>query len=139
MDFQTAQSELDRYGDSISGLTHEPFKITLHMGSPFSVVGHLYGDSIIAYLVARDVLGPDLDNLPDDKNTMLHVPLPLEQYGSVWCCSIGYYENQFNEAVTSWKKQFDIKHDEFIDFGSRKAKVKNNQGHFKAYNMPLVR
>jgi len=127
-------------------LPKEPLRITLRMGSPFAVTGHLPLDGLLHALVKRDLGRSEffkmaaaaeragLDEFTHD------VPLPLEE---VMAGERRYYASSFGswegvESITRWRKRWCEEHDGLVDFGKRQEKIDIKHGHFKAYDMPLV-
>lgn len=95
---------------------------------------------MLAYCVCRDILGNDFydyQGCHDEVNE--NIPLPLEEKGKdfkYWAASNGLWCGI--ETLSSWKKRFDTKYDDYIDFAKKQAKIRYKMGHFKAYDMPIV-
>jgi len=136
------QEIADRYQEEISLMEFKPFKVVMILGAPIAFTQLLMFDGLLAYCSARKIMGDDFfvaqGQVNDD--TFVDMPIPVKRSGKeklYYCCSVAQYKG-FREFVVTWKKRWDDKYDEIVNFGGKKEVVNNKAGHFKSYNMPMV-
>ncbi|MEA3324443.1 MAG: hypothetical protein U9Q37_04810, partial [Euryarchaeota archaeon] len=122
--------ELDEYGAQIDSATFEPMKITMEMRSPIVTTDYIFLDGLISSAVFKDRV-PDHYDMPENRNDLIHIPLPLKQYGSeepFYAASIGYAD-QIVEGIEHWHKRTEIE--------SKTKKIDVGSGQYKIYAMPM--
>ena len=134
-----AEIRADAYG----AMSHDNLKITFHMSSPIGgSLPWISFDSILAYAVLADILGPDVTDLSSPRaNELIPIPIPVGERGEdekrYYAASFGVYEA--SEAVSRYRKRWDERYDDLVDFWpKRAAKVQIDGLHFKARDLPLV-
>jgi CRISPR type IV-associated protein Csf3 len=132
-----ANDRRDRY----RVLSHENLKITAEMKTPVaSVLPWISLDSILAYAVLADLVGPDIQNLLGvPAHNMIDIPIPIEERGSehrYYAASFGIYTA--HESIEKRRKRWDDKHDDLVDFGRRKPKIQLDGLFFKSLDLPAV-
>jgi len=121
--------ELDEYETVISKMEFEPMKITMKMRSPVVTTDYIFLDGLISSAVFQDRV-PNYFDLPEDRNDLIHIPLPLTWHGikhPFYAASIGFAEDII-EDVERWRKRTEIESKKKIAIGS---------GKYKIYDMPI--
>lgn len=137
------QSLAEIRADTYSALPHDNLKITFQMTSPIGgSLPWISLDSILAYAVLADLLGPDVTDYSSPRaNELVPIPIPVEERGEqdkrYYAASLGIFEAP--EAVSHYRKRWDERYDDLVEFGpKRAAKVQIDGLHFKARDLPLV-
>ncbi|MFH1432380.1 MAG: hypothetical protein ABIG84_04135, partial [archaeon] len=123
-------SELDKYGQHITSLQHEPMKITASLTSPYVSTDYIFLDALISSAVWQDVMGEQAFNIPENKSDVFYIPLPIKQIGTkepFYAASI-CFPKQAVEGTARWRKQTDIE---------SKKKIRIGSGEYKRYDMPM--
>ncbi|MFW9872530.1 MAG: hypothetical protein ACFFG0_05455 [Candidatus Thorarchaeota archaeon] len=131
--------ELKKLEEKYKLLPKENLEILIYFRTPFSIIGNIHFDALLSFCVVRDLLGDEFYNYQGSTQHLWDIPLPLDTRGSdhkYWAASRGVWEGK--ESITSWKKRFDTKYDDYVTFGKKKPCINHKFGHFKAYDMPLV-
>jgi len=121
--------ELNKYGKQIDPKTFEPMKVIMEMRSPVVTTDYIFLDGLISSAVFKDCV-PDYYDIPQNRNELIHIPLPLKQYGikeTFYAASIAYAD-QIVDGVDHWRKRTEIESGKKIQVGS---------GQYKMYDMPL--
>lgn len=122
--------ELDKYGQRIASLLHEPLKITAGLTSPYVSTDYIFFDALISSAVWQHCMGDSAFNIPENKTDIFHIPLPLKRIGTkelFYAASIGF-PKQAVEGTARWRKHTDIE---------SKKKIRIGSGEFKRYDMPM--
>ncbi len=127
---------LKDYAQRCATMQFEPLVVTFKMSAPIVVSGHLYFDGILSYAVMRDLLGEDLDNLNDNKTVALDIPLPIKKYKDVYHASVAIIQSK-TEGTAKWRKRWEDRYDDLVDFGNKKKQINEKSGFFKAYDLPV--
>jgi len=114
-------------------LHHEPFETIFHMQSGISLAHPwINGDSLIANLLLRDILGEDFYTLSTKApiNIPAELRLPLKQsWDSVYHSSVSLFDTD-KKYLSMIYKRFDIEHVGHMD--TRTRKIPLNRGFYKA-------
>lgn len=122
--------ELDEYEIEIEAMTFEPMKITVHMGSPVVTTDYIFLDGLLSSAAFRDRV-PRYYDIPENRNELIHIPLPLKKYGDAepfYAASIGFSPGMIIEGIERWRKRTEIESKKKITIGS---------GTYKIYDMPI--
>jgi len=122
-------SELDEYEGHISGIPHEPMKVTFEMRSSVVTTDYIFLDGLISSAVFKDCV-PNYYDIPENRNELIHIPLPLKQYGTkepFYAASIGFAD-KIVEGIDHWRKRTEIE---------SKKKIQVGSGQYKMYDMPM--
>lgn len=122
-------TELDAYGDHIDSATFDPMKIYIEMRSAVISSDYLFLDGLISSAVFKDCV-PDHYDMPENRNELINIPLPLQQYGTeepFYAASIGFADH-IVEGIERWRKRTEIESNKKIQVGS---------GQYKIYDMPM--
>lgn len=122
--------ELDAYGSHIDPATFEPMKVVFEMRSPVVTTDYIFLDGLISSAVFKDCV-PNYFDIPQDHNELIHIPLPLKQYGTeepFYAASIGYAD-EIVEGIDHWRKRTEIE--------TTKKKIQVGSGQYKMYDMPM--
>ena len=121
--------ELDEYGGQIDPETFEPMKVTFQMRSSVVTTDYIFLDGLISSAVFQDCIKDHFD-MPENRNEPIHIPLPLQQYGTAhpfYAASIGFAD-EIVEGVENWRKRTEIE---------SKNKIQVGSGQYKMYNIPM--
>ena len=135
------QKAADLYQEKVGKMNFEPFIVDLTMGSPIAFTNSLAFDGILAFCVAKDLLGEDFhltQGLP--AHELVEFSLPLEERGITkryYACSVAQCEEK-TEHLARYRKRWDERYDDVVDFGGKQERVWHKGGQFKSVNMPLV-
>lgn len=121
---------LDEYGIHAADMPYEPMKVTFKMQSPVVTSDYIFLDGLISSAVFKDCIRNYYD-LPENRNELIHIPLPLKQYGTCeekfYAASIGFADT-IVEGIDHWRKRTEIESKKQIRIGS---------GQYKMYDMPM--
>lgn len=125
----THYPQLDEYGETIDPATFEPMKVIMEMRSPVVTTDYIFLDGLVSSAVFKDCV-PNHYDLPQDTSELIHIPLPLKQYGNsepFYAASIGYADEMV-EGIDHWRKRTEI---------DTKKKIQVGSGQYKMYDMPM--
>lgn len=111
-----------------------PFRVTFHMTTPISLAHPwINGDSLIAYLLMRDLLGEDFYTLPTKSplNLPALLELPLKKSWNdpgVYHASVSLFDTD-RKYLTTIYKRFDTEDLDHVT--TRKSKIPRGMGFFK--------
>jgi len=139
----TDNDYINKYIEAIQGYEpskeFEPCEVVFQIQSPV-YIGHpwLNLDSLIAFMVIRDVLGDDYRNLPNK------IPLPLDEIlelpvmktGDVYHTSISFMDSNDKNLAVIYKK-FETQYLNHLTKSKRKGKIRKGSGPFKGYRLTL--
>jgi len=69
-------------------------------------------------------------------NLNLDIPIEKSKYGFYYASELFFDEKI--ESVDMWKKQWEGRYDNLVNFGNKKARIHIGSGLYKSYNMPIV-
>lgn len=117
---------------------HLPFAVTFKMSTPI-MLGHPYihGDSLLATMLMRDVLGDEYYNLSAKSPISLDkfLELPVRKTHDVYHASVSQFniDRMFSDTIY---KRFDEK-DLETNYTGKLKKVRKGQGQFRDYMMTI--
>ena len=139
IDFNDVQKRLNSLAKRWASLPYTSCGVTFELQSPVVFTDFLYGDGILSYAVVLEALGDDIHNLPDIRNKLFDIPLPLEMRGKKLkypAMSVGFLGSGV-DGITRWRKKWDEVDDDRADFGTKKQQVIKGGGAYKMYDMPV--
>jgi hypothetical protein len=122
--------KLDEYGETIDPATFEPMKVLMEMRSPIVTTDYIFLDGLVSSAVFKDCI-PHHYDLLQDTSELIHIPLPLKQYGNsepFYAASIGYAD-EIVEGIDHWRKRTEVE--------SKTKKIDVGSGQYKMYDMPM--
>jgi hypothetical protein len=121
--------ELNDYGNWFDEQLYEPMKVTMQMQSTVVTTDYIFLDGLISSAVYKECI-PDYFNIPENRNDLIYIPLPLKRYGfehPFYAASIGF-SDRIIEGIDYWRKRTEIESKKKIQIGS---------GQYKLYDMPI--
>jgi len=121
----------------------EPLKITAWLQTRVQTDGYLPLDSVLYYLVHREMIGEQIMTLPGQSTGGAgQHPLPLKQINSdtrqwFYACSFAQWPAHTEPWTDHWNKRFDLGLTHLIDWRGKKARVDIGSGRYKPYHMPV--
>lgn len=68
----------------------------------------------------------------------IEIPIIKDKLGFYYASRMFFDKNKAVEGVDSWKKRWENKHDDIVDFGKAKKRINTGSGQFKSYNVPVI-
>jgi hypothetical protein len=113
------------------------YKITFEMLSPIIYYDLPIFDSIIAYCKYKEQMGVSDFHTPHGAE-IIEFELPLKKH------ELGFYLASYMcfdgsvEGEDAWRKQWESKYDDIVDFGKTRKRINVGSGRFKSYDIPFV-
>jgi len=88
---------------------HDSMKVTFEMRSPVVTTDYIFLDGLVSSAVFTDCV-PNYYDMPENRNELIHIPLPLKQYGTkepFYAASIGFAD-KIVEGIDHWRKRTEI-------------------------------
>jgi len=120
--------ELDEYGEQ--EFDYEPLRIVGEVVSPISTTDFIYFDGILSYAVWHDVMREEAYSIPESKEDVFYIPLPIKQSGNTekfYHASVGFFDDKV-EGLARWRKQVSIETNKKIFVG---------RGIYRRYDTPI--
>lgn len=124
--------------------TFEPLKVTAHLRTGVVADRWLPLDGILFYQACRRQAGAQVATQPGGggiKSGGVSMPLLIHNHGQrSWYYACSWATPQpwwVAEGQDHWNKRFRSGFADLVDFGKRRGKVIVEEGHYRAYHMPI--